>query len=199
MNQNSNKLLRPNMFFAIFFLALVLEESHSFMVPNARAAASVRSAVSSSVSSSTTLFYFPEDHVNILLCAGNVISTGEAEWRQYVPLVAACTVILDIVLGQPLLKIVTAPMRRASGLDDDVNATRNDENPKFIRNEKERIDTNSFAQAAVDRARNSMELRKFLDENKTDEQRYEEKRKEIEKQMETLENRLSSLKLKTKE
>lgn len=192
------KMLRPDMIFAIFILALVLNGSGAFMVPSTRTTSLIQS-VNAVSSTTTTLFYFPEDHTNILLCAGNVISTGDAEWRQYVPLVAACTVILDIVLGQPLLKIVTAPMRRASGLDDDTNAIENEEKPKFIRNEKERIDTNSFAQAAVDKARNSMELRKFLDENKTDEQRYEEKRKEIEKQMETLESRLSSLNLKTKE
>jgi hypothetical protein len=183
---------------AIFILALILKGSSAFMVPSTRTT-SLSSSISSVSSSTTTLFYFPEDHTNILLCTGNVISTGDAEWRQFVPLVAACTVILDIVLGQPLLKIVTAPMRRASGLDEDTNAIENDEKPKFIRNEKERIDTNSFAQAAIDRARNSMELRRFLEENKTDEQRYEEKRKEIEKQMENLESRLSSLNLKTKE
>lgn len=155
-----------------------------------------RRLLSNVSSSSSTLHYFPGDSSNLLLCTGEVISNGDVEWRQYVPLAAASTVILDILLGQPLLKIVTAPMRRASGLDDDPASTLSENKSKFNRNERERVDSNALAQAAVDKARNSMELRRFLEENKTDEQRYEDKRKEIEKQMEALENRLNSLKLK---
>lgn len=176
----------------LFLLLFMLKCANSFIFSGNRLLLSNRSF-------SPALHYFPDDHSNLLISAGEIISNGEAEWRQYVPLVAASTVILDIILGQPLLKIVTAPMRRASGLDDDAVSMAPNNKPKFNRNEKERVDSNALAQAAVERARNSMELRRFLEENKSDEQRYEDKRKEIQKQMEALENRLSSLNLKSKD
>ena len=41
----------------------------------------------------------------------------------------------------------------------------------------ERIDTVTVAQAAVQKAKNALELRKYLDENKTDKDRMEDLRK----------------------
>ena len=43
-----------------------------------------------------------------------VISESAEGWKQYVPLVVSCGVILDILLGSPLANLALAPMRRAS-------------------------------------------------------------------------------------
>lgn len=83
-------------------------------------------------------------------------------------------------------------MRRAAGassaLDDEEDGIE-----RFQRNPKERVDSDGLAQAAIEKARYSMELRKFLDENKTDEQRYEEMRKKIDQQASQLEGNLDKL------
>jgi len=116
------------------------------------------------------------------------------EWRQYVPLIVICGVLLDIVLGSPLANTVLAPMKRASGIDGE-----GDEDGKeggrsgFNRNPKERLDTNAVANEALQRARYSMELRRFLDENKTDEQKYADIRKKIDQQAEDLEDKLENV------
>ncbi len=51
---------------------------------------------------------------------------------------------------------------------------------------KERVDSEAIAQAALNKALNTLELKRFLEENKTDEQRYEDVRKKIDRQMEEL-------------
>lgn len=83
-------------------------------------------------------------------------------------------------------------MRRAAGassvLDEEEDGVGG-----FQRNPKERVDSDGLAQAAIEKARYSMELRKFLDENKTDEQRYEEMRKKIDQQASQLEGNLDKL------
>jgi hypothetical protein len=53
---------------------------------------------------------------------------------------------------------------------------------------KERVDSEAIAQAALNKALNTLELKRFLEENKTDEQKYEEVRRKIDKQMEDLED-----------
>jgi len=57
---------------------------------------------------------------------------------------------------------------------------------KIVDRSKERVDSEAIAQAAIDKAMNTLELKRFLEENKTDEQRYEEVRKKIERQMDDL-------------
>mmetsp|Transcript_3411 Transcript_3411/g.3981 ORF Transcript_3411/g.3981 Transcript_3411/m.3981 type:complete len:217 (-) Transcript_3411:248-898(-) len=114
-------------------------------------------------------------------------ASGES-WRQYVPLIVISGVLLDIVLGSPLANLALSPMRRATLGDenDDADSTSENANPlnkkKFVSNSNERVDTAAIAEAAVQRARYSMELRIFLEENKTDEQRYEEIRKKMDQQ-----------------
>ena len=84
-------------------------------------------------------------------------------------------------------------MRRAAGVSSALDDEEEDGVRGFQRNPKERVDSDGLAQAAVEKARYSMELRKFLDENKTDEQRYEEMRKKIDQQASQLEGNLDKL------
>ncbi len=127
-------------------------------------------------------------------------------WRQYVPLVVSVAVIIDILLGSPLANLALGPMRRASekGAAGDSNSQEGGDNTEsgggslfsslggtstnMVDKSKERVDSEAIAQAAIDKARNTLELKRFLEENKTDEQRYEEVRKKIERQMDELDN-----------
>jgi len=131
--------------------------------------------------SSSSLNLFPEDQSTAFLLA-------EVEtWRQYVPLVVALGVITDILLGNPLANMAMAPMRDATidNNDDDVVAadgtTTKKKKKKFVKNPSERIDTDAIGKAAVQKARYSMDLRTFLEENKSDEDKYEDMRKKIDK------------------
>jgi len=134
-----------------------------------------------------------------------------AEWRQYVPLVVSVGVILDILLGSPLANMALGPMKRASekGVGgDSTNRNESDDNSNSGGSSlfsafsgsnnnlssgggsrgKERVDSEAIAQAALNKALNTLELKRFLEENKTDEQKYEEVRRKIDKQMEDLED-----------
>ena len=50
-------------------------------------------------------------------------------------------------------------------------------------NPKERIDSEKVAQVALDKARSTLELRNYLEEQKTDWDRMEEMRKKMDQQM----------------
>lgn len=133
-----------------------------------------------------------------------LLSSETESWRQYVPLAVSVGVIIDILLGSPLANLALGPMKRAS----EKGATGNDDGSqegsdndgrslfssfgggagKVVDKSKERVDSEAIAQAAIDKAMNTLELRRFLDENKTDEQRYEDVRKKIERQMDDLDN-----------
>jgi hypothetical protein len=85
---------------------------------------------------------------------------------------------------------------KASGNKNDNspnNDTTENGSRSFFKNPKERVDSDALAQAALDKARYSMELRQFLEANKTDQQRYEEMRKKLDKQTEQLEDNLEKV------
>ena len=134
-----------------------------------------------------------------------VLSETSESWRQYVPLVVSVGVIIDILLGSPLANLALGPMRRASekGATGDSAQDGSDNGGGggslfsafggdnaggrvVVDKSKERVDSEAIAQAALDKAMGTLELRRFLEENKTDEQRYEEVRKKIDSQMDEL-------------
>mmetsp|Transcript_204 Transcript_204/g.270 ORF Transcript_204/g.270 Transcript_204/m.270 type:complete len:187 (-) Transcript_204:195-755(-) len=136
------------------------------------------------VVSSTTLKIFPDEQSSILL------SSAEG-WRQYVPLAVSCGVILDILLGSPIANLALGPMRRAAEDASDEDSAGGASNGKeFVKNPKERVDSEMVAQAAIDRARNSMELRRYLEENKTDAQKFEDMKKELDKQADQFDSKM---------
>ena len=85
-------------------------------------------------------------------------------------------------------------MKRASGVDGD--SPDESKNSGYVKNPGERVNCDEVADAVLQRARYSMELRKFLDVNKTNEQTYEEIRKEIDQQAAKLEDNLDKLDLR---
>ena len=134
-----------------------------------------------------------------------VLSESTESWRQYVPLAVSVGVIIDILLGSPLANLALGPMRRASekGATGDSTQDGSDNGggggslfsafggdnaggKVVVDKSKERVDSEAIAQAALDKAMGTLELRRFLEENKTDEQRYEEVRKKIDSQMDEL-------------
>ena len=143
-----------------------------------------------------------------------LVSPEEVEsWRQYVPLIVSVGVIIDILLGSPIANLALGPMRRASEKGATDGPTQNEGGDSSVGSlfsnalnfdssaggggggggvdssrGKERVDSSAIAQAAIDKAMNTLELKQFLEENKTDEQRYEEVRRKIDKQMNDLED-----------
>ena len=148
----------------------------------------------------TKLNCWSSSSINLISADVDVV----AEWRQYVPLVVTGAVIIDILLGSPLANMALAPIKRAteegaSGGKNSINSERNANKSLFSgdgnssssssrrgRTTKERVDSGAIAKAALFKATNTLELRRFLDENKTDEQKYEEVRKQIDRQMSEL-------------
>jgi len=62
-----------------------------------------------------------------------------------------------------------------------------------LRNPKERVDTAAIAQTTLDKARGTAELMEYLEQNKSDEQRYDEIRKKLDRQDEMLRDKLDNL------
>ena len=157
------------------------------MVPDTE----VQQQLSTSISTITSSLLLSED--------GSVES-----WRQYVPLVVSVGVILDILLGSPLANLALAPMKRASeqgsgGESDDTDGGSGGGSlfssfgggggeDKALSRSKERVDSEAIAQAALDKATGTLELKRFLEENKSDEERYEDVRKKIDRQIQELDD-----------
>lgn len=108
-----------------------------------------------------------------------------AEWRQYVPLVVSCLVILDILLGSPIANLALAPMKRQ--VDDNDNNTNKEVSTKEISSKKrERVDSDKVVQDALERSRNIRELRDYLETRKTDSDNISEVRRKFDNQLEKM-------------
>ena len=106
-------------------------------------------------------------------------------WRQYVPLIVSVGIIIDILLGNPLASMVLKPMRPEQEVD---KSKKKNDKPKS----KARIDAELVAQQALDKANNTLELRKFLDESKTDYDRMEEMKRKLDSKMQDLDEDLAA-------
>ena len=148
-----------------------------------------------------------QPHTSTVTAVTSILLSEDVEsWRQYVPLVVSVAVIIDILLGSPLANMALAPMKRASekGATGDSDGDGSSSGggggggslfsafggssdgggeDKATSRSKERVDSEAIAQAALDKAMGTLELKRFLEENKTDEQRYEDVRKKIDQQM----------------
>jgi len=114
------------------------------------------------------------------------LSVAEVEsWRQYVPLIVSAGVIGDILLGSPLANAALKPLR---GDQDEAMDTPEQE---FNEESKARVDTEALAQQAIDKANGTLELRKFLEEQKTDSDRYEEMKRKLDEEMRDLDEDLA--------
>lgn len=113
-----------------------------------------------------------------IIDSSSVIVSAES-WRQYVPLIVSVGIIIDILLGSPLANSILKPMRPEG--DDDGENKKAEKKPS-----KARIDAELVAQQALDRANNALELKRFLEERKTDNDRMEEMKKKLDATMQDL-------------
>mmetsp|Transcript_22767 Transcript_22767/g.21897 ORF Transcript_22767/g.21897 Transcript_22767/m.21897 type:complete len:221 (-) Transcript_22767:2-664(-) len=137
----------------------------------------------------------------ILSSSPSIVISEVETWRQYVPLGVCCVVILDIVLGSPLANLALAPMKRASETDNNDETNDNGSQSLFSKlkqstdmesppRSRERIDSKAVAQAALDKAMYSLELRNFLEDNKSDQQRLKETLEKLDNQMDLVDEEL---------
>jgi hypothetical protein len=118
-----------------------------------------------------------------------LVVAADQSWRQYVSLVVIAGVLIDILLGSPLANTLLKPMRPDG---DEGEAQGEEKASKNINRSKERIDTDAVAQAAIDRATNTLELRRFLDERKTDWDRMEDMKRKMDAEMQDLDDDLQA-------
>jgi hypothetical protein len=148
------------------------------------------------------------------LSSTTTVVAATDEWRQYVPLIVISLVLVDIVLGSPLANLALSPMRRAAAKAEEQQGGRGGDegganaaaragnfglgkaiNSKLgsggdvLKNPKERVDTATIAQNTLDKARGTLELMDYLENNKSNEQLYEEARKKMDKQFEELDSK----------
>ncbi len=112
------------------------------------------------------------------------ILVSTESWRQYVPLIVSVGIIIDILLGNPVANAVLKPMRP----EEETDESEKNEKPKS----KARIDAELVAQQALDKANNTLELRKYLEESKTDYDRMEEMKRKLDASMQDLDEDLAA-------
>lgn len=100
-------------------------------------------------------------------------------WRQYVAAAVIFGVVLDIVLGSPLANTVLKPLRPEE-MEEDKSPS------PVVDRSKERINTEQFAKDAMERAEGALELRRYLEERKTDFDRMEDLKRKLDSDMQDL-------------
>jgi hypothetical protein len=122
--------------------------------------------------------------------ASATASSSPSSWRQYVPLVVSGGVLTDIVLGSPVANKVMGGMRppaEGDAVDSDGKASSKSNFDLIAQQKKqERIDTQAYARAALNKAENTLSLRKYLDENKSETEKMNDLKRIMDKQMEEL-------------
>jgi len=134
-------------------------------------------------------------------------ANDEGGLRQYVSLVVIGLVLVDILLGSPFANKVLSFARppeqdgfdrnsgdgdkdtRGGGAAVDGPTTTRRTSGGTANKSRERIDVDSFAKAAIEKAEGVAELREYLDAQKTDWDRMEELKREMDDQMDRLDEK----------
>jgi hypothetical protein len=189
-------------------LAPFYQKSHAFMTVQRLGTIIICESSVAPKQEGVTSASSPFDQRSLVRGTPLLASTDDIEsWRQYVPLVVSCFVILDILLGSPFVNLVLSPMKRQTDLDEQEDKGGDGLTIKELLQQmsggtsqqqqgnarKERVDSQKVAQEAIDRAQNAMELRDYLERQKTDWDKMEELRKKMDSQMVELEQNLQNL------
>lgn len=128
------------------------------------------------ISNSLSIVTTPSSSSSLLLTSEDV-----AAWRQYVPLIVSALVITDVLLGRPVVNAIMAPLQAVQEefVPDETKT-----------NKKERVDTNAIAQEALDQARTMMELKDYLDTNKSEAQKMQEMKDKMDADMVKVDRKL---------
>lgn len=111
-------------------------------------------------------------------------TTTTESWRQYVPLAVSLLVITDILLGSPaantLLSVIRPP---EEGGTTNGGGGRGSAAAAPEKDLRERVDSMKVAQQALDKAAATTELRRFLDESKSDMEKMRDVQKKLDDQL----------------
>jgi len=129
----------------------------------------------------------------VVVAETTTAAASAATWKQYLSLGVILIVVLDIILGSPLLNMVTAPLKRKILLEEDSTSSTTTSNMGDYQSRlgtttrwdkgKERVDTEAIAQEALDKANSAIGLRDYLERNKTDKDRMEQLKREIDRKL----------------
>lgn len=124
--------------------------------------------------------------------AASSLIIAAQEWRQYVSLAVVAGVLLDIVLGSPIANAALKPLRDAQEELKEDEVTEEQKAAKAQSRSRERIDSDRVAQEAIDRAQNVLELKRYLEERKTDWDRMEDLKRDLDRNMQNLDEDLKA-------
>ena len=151
-----------------FLLTFTLLPSHAFVTPTHRACRATKRS---------SLALVPDPLVFDAMQSTS-LQLAEESWRQYVPLAVSLLVITDILLGSPVANGALSALRPP----DEGDASNSNKAPP-VKDSRERIDTRAVAKQALDKASGTLELRRFLDENKTDMEKMRDVQKQLDEQL----------------
>lgn len=182
-SRHASKIYRATLFVVAIIALLEMSSTSGFVVPSPQFTKepSVRHRIQQPSGGSVFLVDNPSRTSicrRVIVDSSSVIVSTES-WRQYVPLIVSVGIIIDILLGSPLANSILKPMRPEG--DDDGDNKKTEKKPS-----KARIDAELVAQQALDRANNALELKRFLEERKTDNDRMEEMKKKLDATMQDL-------------
>lgn len=142
-------------------------------------------------------------------------------WRQYVPLVVSGLVLIDIALGSPAANAVlrrVRPSENKEEKDEEEGSSLAPTSPLealqvnlFPKGEigsgavsseqqsKERIDSVAVAQQALQKAEATLELKRFLEENKSDWDKMNDLQRKMDQDLQAFDERQEEVKKNTDE
>jgi hypothetical protein len=142
--------------------------------------------------------------------SSSIMLSQEDSWRQYVPVVVIGLVLIDVLLGSPFAKSLLNKARpEALGDESDANnrpsalGSNRESTPNPARggttttttttttsySRKPRIDVDGYAKAALERAEGVAQLREYLEAQKTDWDRMEDMKRQMDQKMQELDRK----------
>ena len=115
-----------------------------------------------------------------------MVASGDAEWRQFVPLVTATLVIGDIALGSPVVKAVTTMLYGGNPMETVKGGVRDATGDDSVRESKSRIDIDATTLEALQKAEEALERAKLADSLRPKKGSVEEVRKRLDQQFKDL-------------
>jgi hypothetical protein len=139
--------------------------------------------------------------------SSSVMLCQEDSWRQYVPVVVIGLVLIDVLLGSPFAKSLLNKARPESVSDERSlnnrpsapgSSQQSSQDPfesstnlarggRGIR--KPRMDVDGYAKAALERAEGVAQLREYLEAQKTDWDRMEDMKRQMDQKMQELDRK----------
>jgi hypothetical protein len=128
----------------------------------------------------------------VLSSSADESTTFLSTLRQFVPLAVILGVLLDVVLGSPVANSVLQPIKKEAF--DKLNSDGGLQGePKKAKDTKELVDSEAVAVAALERAASVVELRAYLESNKSDADRIRDFQNQIDRDMQLFDKKQGPL------